>query len=458
MKLTGRITDVMGQIVHVEVYGEKPAIHDVLVTQDKPQMMMEVVAGLSGNVFQCICYSRTSSLKRNVEVYNTGKSLEIPVGDYVLGRVFDVFGDVQDGLGELKSGDKKEIFGDVESSYDEVIPAKEIIETGIKAIDFFSPMLKGGKLGLFGGAGVGKTVLLTELINNIVISSKSSNFLSVFAAVGERSREAHELIENLNEAKVMDRVALILGQMGENPAVRFRTALAGATLASYFRDVKRKDVLFFIDNMYRYAQAGNELSVLTSSLPSEGGYQPTLTSEMGILHQRLMSNTSSSITSVEAIFVPSDDLTDYAVRSIFPYLDATIVLSRGIYQQGRMPAIELLESNSSSLGADIVGQYHYDTAIQAKNLLQKSLQIERLVNLIGVAELSLEDQTTYRRGEILKNYMTQSFNVVEAQTGLPGISVPLPQTIKDVDAILSGKFDNSDPDKFLYIGGIDIVS
>lgn len=451
MKIAGKIKDINGQIVTVSSYSDRPAIHDILVTQDEPAVMMEVSSSLGGDLFQCVCFSNIASLRRNIEVYNTQKSLVVPVGDKILGRVYDVFGEAQDGLGELKHDNLVGIFEETTEFYDDIYAGKELIETGIKAIDFFSPMTKGGKLGLFGGAGVGKTVLLTELINNIVISSHKDDFVSVFSAVGERSREAQELVENLNDAKVMDRVALVLGQMGQNPAIRFRTALAGATLASYFRD-RKKNVLFFIDNMYRYAQAGNELSVMMSNLPSEGGYQPTLSSEMGILHQRLMSNSYGTITSVEAIFVPSDDLTDNGVRSIFPYLDATIVLSRSVYQQGRMPAIELLESKSSSLNPDIVGLYHYNTAIKAKNLLERSVQIERLVSLIGIAELSLEDQVTYRRAEALKNYMTQSFKVVEGQTGLPGVVVPLASTVKDVEAILSGKYDNEDPDKFLYIG------
>ena len=302
---------------------------------------------------------------------NTGKSIEIPVGDAVLGRIINIFGEPQDGRGEIKTDERRTIVSrDV--SFDDVIPASEVFVTGIKAIDFFSPLLKGGKVGLFGGAGVGKTILLTEIIHNVVILNKDKN-VSVFTGVGERSREGQELYESLDESNVLSSVSLIYGLMGENPAVRFRTALIGATIAEHFRDEEKKNVLFFIDNIFRYAQAGHELSTLMNTIPSEGGYQATLASEMANFQERLVSNTSGSISSFEAVYVPADDITDYAVQSIFPYFDSTVVLSREIYQEGRFPAIDLLSSTSSGLSIDIVGDSHYHTVINAQNLLKKGI-------------------------------------------------------------------------------------
>lgn len=450
MKYVGKIQNIVGQVITVKSIDHKPAVRNVIKDMDG-KFIMEVFAQTSEDTFSCICFTPTKDVSRGIEVYDTGRSLSIPADKSSLGRVFDILGMVFEGQVINDESDYVSIFEEGNSAYDDLITYDEILKTGIKAIDFFTPILKGGKVGLFGGAGVGKTVLLTELINNIVITNKESNYLSVFSAVGERSREAQELIENLKDAKVMERVALVLGQMGENPAIRFRTALAGATLAASFRDQQKKDILFFIDNMYRYAQAGNELSVMMNNLPSEGGYQPTLTSEMGLVHQKLLSNKNGSITSVEAIFVPSDDMTDVGVRSIFPYLDASLVLSRDVYQAGRLPAIDFLKSNSASLTPDIVGHFHYETAIKAKNLLEQASQIERLVNLIGVSELSPEDQTLYKRGEILKNYMTQSFHVVSAQTGMDGVFVDVKDTVKDVNNILLGQYDNLDPASMSYI-------
>ncbi len=443
---------VRGQIVEVEFLDYPPSIHDILVLEIDPTVKMEVYASSSSTSFFCFSYSPMKVMHRGAVILNTGKPIEIPVGDQVLSRIIDIFGEPQDGKGTIKTTARRTIVS-ADVSLDDVVPANEILVTGIKPIDFFSPLLRGGKVGLFGGAGVGKTILLTEIIHNVVILNKDKN-VSVFTGVGERSREGQELYESLGESKVLDSVALIYGLMGENPAVRFRTAMVGATIAEYFRDSMNKNVLFFIDNVFRYAQAGHELSTLMNTIPSEGGYQATMASEMAQFHERLVSNKSGSISSFEAVYVPADDITDYAVQSIFPYFDSTVVLSREIYQEGRFPAIDLLSSTSSGLSIDIVGEDHYHTVINAQNLLKKGVSLERIVQLVGESELSQQDQNLYRRSRIMKNYMTQSFFVIEPQTGKPGAFVPVEQTVADVKSIIDGDYDSHDPDEFLFIGSL----
>jgi F-type H+-transporting ATPase subunit beta len=311
--------------------------------------------------------------------------------------------------------------------------------------------MRGGKAGLFGGAGVGKTVILSEIIYNIVILNPEKN-VSVFTGVGERTREGEELYTTLKENKVMQGVTLIYGSMGENPAVRFRTAFAGVTLAEYYRDILGKNVLFFIDNIFRFAQSGYELSTLMNVLPSEGGYQATLSSEMASFHERLASTERNTITTLEAIYVPADDLTDSGVQSIFPYLDSDIILSRSVYQEGRFPAIDILASNSSALNEETVGVAHYQTALDAQTTLKKALALERIVALIGESELSVSDQVLYKRAKYIKNYMTQNFTVVESQTEKKGVRVSIKDTVSDVRAILDGKVDSLSPEDLLYIG------
>lgn len=455
-KTTGKVTSVKGQIVQVEFELDKPRIHDLLVLDKNKEVVLEVFRSSSSTSFYCLLLSDSQNISRGDKVLNTQKTLQVPATDKVLGRVIDIFGDVHDKDEPVSRDVLKEIF-DFKVNQDKVVVPKDILETGIKAIDFFAPFYRGGKAGLFGGAGVGKTVLLTELINNVVISGEdgaNEKNVSVFAAVGERSREAQELYENLKEAKVLGKTALLLGQMGENPAVRFRTAYAAAAISEFFRDDKEKNVLFFMDNMYRFAQAGNELSTLMNVIPSEDGYQPTLTSEMGAVHERLYSTEKANITAVEAIFVPSDDLTDYGVRSVFPYLDTTLVLSRDIYQSGRLPAIDLLGSTSAALNPEVAGEDHYNAFIEAKALLEKASTLERIVSLIGESELSYDNEKIYRRATILKNYMTQYFFVVAAQTGRDGVKVPLAETVSDVKRILGGDFDTATPDDFLFIGSL----
>lgn len=452
MGKTGKIVSVIGNIVEVEFEEEGPAIHDVLILEKDPRVWMEVYTSSTSFSYYCILLSKSKKLQRGAKVRNTGEPIKIPVGNQILGRVIDIFGKVQDGKGELETGDSRPIFAST-VKFEHILVSRQILETGIKAIDFFAPILLGGKVGLFGGAGVGKTILLTEIIHNVVHKSAGKS-VTVFSGVGERVREGQELYESLQTTGILPNVALIFGEMGKNPTVRFRTAAAGATLAEYFRDYMRKDVLFFIDNVFRFAQAGYELGTLMNTIPSEGGYQATLSSEMANFHERLTSTKKGSITSIEAIYVPSDDITDYAVQSVFPYLDSNVNLSRLIYQEGRFPAVDLLASTSSALNIEIVGELHYKTLIQTQDLLKKALSLERIVSLVGESELSLEDQIIFRRARILKNYMTQTFFVTSEQTDKKGAYIPLKETVEDVSQIISGKYDDYPTETFLYISSL----
>ncbi len=447
----GKVVAILGQIVEVEFGRLKhPKIHDVLHLVEDPTVVMEVYTSAAEHSYYCLLLTTSKKLSRGKAVVNTSTALTIPVGSPVLGRAIDMFGRSFDGKEELKTVELTPIFNEgVE--YDHVITPSEVLETGIKAIDFFSPIIKGGKVGLFGGAGVGKTTILTEIIYNVVILHKNDS-VSVFSGVGERIREGEELYETLQESGVLPSVALIFGQMAENPAVRFRTAFAGATIAEHFRDKMSKNVLFFIDNVFRFAQAGYEIATDMSTIPGEGGYQATLYTEMGHLHERLVSSETGSITSIEAVYVPSDDLTDLGVQSVFPYLDSNVVLSRDVYQEGRFPAINLLASTSTALNPDIVGEKHYKTFIEAQSILKKATALERIVSLIGESELSAEDQLIYRRYQLLLNYMTQNFSVMEAQTGHKGAYIKLEETIEDVASIIAGNYDQIRPEKLLNIG------
>lgn len=446
----GKVVSVKGQIVEVEFTGEKPEIYDVLVFREDSLVKMEVYTSASPNSFYCLALSDITKLHHGSDVVNTGQPIKIPVGQEMLGRVIDSLGEPQDGQGEIKVKEMRPIIQKDVAYADLHIPS-ELLETGIKAVDFLTPIVKGGKVGLFGGAGVGKTVIISEIIHNLVILNPEKN-VTVFTGVGERTREGEELYATLTESKVMQGVSLIYGSMGENPAIRFRTAFTGVTLAEYYRDQLGKDVLFFIDNIFRFAQSGYELSTLINAIPSEGGYQSTLTSEMASFHERLVSTQKNAITTFEAIYVPADDLTDSGVQAIFPYLDSGIVLSRNVYQEGRFPAIDLLGSSSSSLNAETVGENHYETALEAQTLLKKAVALERIVSLIGESELSSEDQVIYKRSKMLKNFMTQNFTVVETQTEKKGVYVKVSETVSGVREILDGKFDSLKPEDFLYIG------
>jgi F-type H+-transporting ATPase subunit beta len=454
MNYQGKVIAIQGQIIQVEFGQHKPADHDLLVLADDPTVKMEVYTSSGPSAYFCILLSPTSKLHRGAKVINTNKPIHIPVGKETLGRVFDIFGNPLDGKGALAASTTWPIYRDT-PVYTELSTQQQVLETGIKVIDLFCPILRGGKVGLFGGAGVGKTLLLTEIIHNVVQISNNPNkkqTLSVFAGIGERTREGQELHESLASGGVLPYTTLIFGPMGENPAVRFLTSYGAVTVAEYLRDMLQTDVLFFIDNIFRFAQAGNELSLLTNTIPSEDGYQATLNSEMASLHERLASTKSSSITTFEAIYVPNDDILDQGVQAVLPYLESIVILSRSVYQEGHLPAIDILSSTSSALDARIVGEAHYVANVNALGLLKKAVELDHIVSLVGESELSQEDQILFKRAKKLRNYMTQSFFVAEAQSGRKGKYVPLEKTIKDVNDIITGKYDSVTEEKFMYIG------
>lgn len=456
---TGTVVALRNQIAQVSfTNGNLPKLHSLLTLSEDQSSQLEVFGFSEATVADCLILTQNNALKIGASVKDTGKLSSIPVGKNVLGRVINSLGEIEDGQA-FTAEDSRPLYGSPDTPTTHLkniqIPT-EILETGIKAIDFFAPLLKGGKLGLFGGAGLGKTMLLTELMHNIVIrhSNDQSKRVALFTAVGERIREAQELVVNLKEADALKNAVIVMGQMGENPALRFRTAAAGVALAEYFRDEQESDVLFFVDNMYRYSQAGYEIATQQSLIPSEDGYQPNLPTQIGTIHQRLASTHKHSITTIEAVYLPSDDITDYSVRSIMPYLDSIIVLSREVYQEGRLPAIDLLSSSSSAMRPDYVSKKHSLAYQKARQLLEHSVRLERIVSLVGMNELSPENKTIYKRAQLLKNYMTQPFVVIEKQGGVPGEFVPLAQTIADVMHIVDGKVDDYDPEKIRMIGAL----
>lgn len=438
----GKIVGIQGQIVMVTFEDEKPQCHDILHPKGFPQMYLEVYVQQSKNVFACLALCGVELLHRGQEVLNTQTPLTFPMGKGILGRVVDVLGQTHDDVGALSHVTPVPL---ITPSHVTVVAPSKILHTGVKAIDFFAPVLTGGKVGFFGGAGIGKTVLLTEIMHN-VLSHAQEKDVAVFTGIGERAREGEELFTTLSENGVMDQITLLYGQMGENPAVRFKTAIAGSALAEYFRETMQKNVLFFVDNMYRFAQAGYELATCLDSLPSEGGYQATLASEMASIHERLSSTTSGSITSFETVYVPSDDISDHGVQAIFPHLDASITLSRSVYQQGYFPAMDLLESSSTAISPHHIGTKHAGLLTLAQKLLKKAKELERIVSLIGLSELSLEDKKEYKRAKILKNYMTQNAHDTTHAT-----FVQVTAVVADVEEILGGIYDDTDEKLFKNI-------
>lgn len=446
----GTVVAVRSSIAIVTFEGvQQPQMHDVLVVRDAPQVQLEVVQSSAPAAFFCLILTPDSNIARGTRITNTHEQLAIPVGREVLGRAFDIFSEGHDGKGPLTTQQRRPLFSPSIKHLQTVKRPSQIVETGIKPIDFFTPLLKGGKAALVGGAGIGKTVILTELVNRLVVQRRlSGKSVTVFSAVGERSREGQELYEKLVETNTMPHTALIVGQMGESPAVRSRTAYAGATIAEYFRDTQYTDVLFFMDNIFRFAQAGHELATLMNAIPSEDGYQPTLASEMAALQERLISTEEASITSFLALYVPSDDLTDYGVRSVFPYLDTMIVLSRDVFQRGRFPAIDLLTSTSAALSPLYIGTKHYTTYIHTKQTLETAATLERIVSLVGESELSIENQRTYKRAALILNYMVQDLFVGKSAF------IPLKETVQTVQDILEGHYDGYDPLELRNIGSI----
>ena len=446
LKQKGTISKIKGHIVEVEYYDDPPKRYDLYTVDGAGGALMEVYASASPTSVYCLALTPTNVYARGAEVVNTGKTLSLPVGKQLYGRAINVFGEPIDGKQDLDFTQHVSIFASNTNPQNLIVPS-EILETGIKVLDFFTPLLKGGKIGLFGGAGVGKTVLLTEIIHN-VSGRQSDSHMSVFTGIGERSREGQELLESLESTGVLPQVALVFGEMRQNPAVRYRTGYAGVALAEYFRDIEQKNVLVFIDNMYRFVQAGYELGTLMSQIPSEGGYPPTLSSDMAEIHERLSSTSDGAVTTFETIYVPSDDITDPGVQSVLPYLDARVVLSRWIYQEGYFPAIDTLASNSSALNPDVIGKKHYECYLQAQKIVKEAVNLEKIASLIGEAELSQENQKVYKRAQIIKNYMTQPFITASHDGEDKSTYVALEHTVADIESILAGDHDHSPPQIF----------
>ena len=452
----GIVTEISGPVVDVRfAEGELPSINEALtLTAEGRTYTMEVEQHLTGDTVRCIMMSGSDGLSRGLEVEALGHGIQVPVGEVTLGRMFDVLGRPIDGKGEVPQDAERWNIHRRPPSFDQQQPAAEILETGIKVIDLLEPYAKGGKIGLFGGAGVGKTVLIQELIHNVAMEHGG---YSIFTGVGERSREGNDLWREMQESGVSDKTALVFGQMNESPGVRMRVALSGLTMAEYFRDTEHKDVLLFIDNIFRFVQAGSEVSTLLGRMPSAVGYQPTLANEMGSLQERITSTKSGSVTSVQAVYVPADDLTDPAPATTFSHLDATTVLSRKISEQGIYPAVDPLASTSRILEADIVGEDHYSIARRVQETLQKYQELQDIIAILGMEELSDEDKKTVARARRIQRFLSQPMFVAEKFTGTPGAYVPLSETLRGFKEILSGSMDEYPEAAFFNAGTIDDV-
>ncbi|MBR2841190.1 F0F1 ATP synthase subunit beta [Candidatus Saccharibacteria bacterium] len=448
-KETGKIIQIVGVVVDVEfAKGKLPRINDALeVMNGKEKIVLEVMQHLSETTIRAISLSSTDGLSRDAEVVATGSPISVPVGDATMGRMFNVTGDVIDGGDEIKDAEYMPIHR-AAPSLEEQSNKTEVLETGIKVIDLIAPITKGGKVGLFGGAGVGKTVLIQELINNI---AKFHSGNSVFAGVGERTREGNDLYFEMKESGVLDKTSLVFGQMNEPPGARLRVALTGLTIAESFRD-QGKDVLLFIDNIFRFTQAGSEVSALLGRMPSAVGYQPNLQQEMGALQERITSTKKGSVTSVQAVYVPADDLTDPAPATTFAHLDSTIVLSRALTEIGIYPAVDPLESSSTILDPQLVGEKHYNAAREAQRVLQEYKDLQDIIAILGMEELSDEQKQTVNRARRLQRYFSQPMFVAEVFTGTPGEYVKLADVVDDVTDILAGKYDDQ-PEEWFYMTG-----
>ena len=451
--MEGKIIQIMGPVVDVEFDGYLPAINDAIeVLGTKERLVLEVAAHIGDSRVRTIAMDMTEGLQRGAKVVATGAPIMVPVGDEVLGRIFNVIGEpVDDGANVSADCPKWSIHREA-PSFEEQATSTEMFETGIKVVDLLAPYAKGGKVGLFGGAGVGKTVIIMELIHNVAFKHDG---YSVFAGVGERTREGNDLYFEMKDSNVLDKVALCYGQMSEPPGARNRIALTGLTMAEYFRDEAGLDVLMFVDNIFRFAQSGSEMSALLGRIPSAVGYQPTLAREMGMLQERITSTNKGSITSVQAVYVPADDLTDPAPASVFAHLDATTVLNRKIAEKGIYPAVDPLDSTSRILSADVLGDDHYNTARGVQSLLQKYKDLQDIIAILGMDELSEADKLVVDRARKIEKFLSQPFFVAEVFTGSPGKYVELADTIKGFKGILDGSFDHMPENSFYMVGGID---
>lgn len=454
-KHVGEVVQVIGPVLDIRfAHDELPALLNAIEVDNKgAKLIVEVAQQIGDNTVRCIAMSSTDGLVRGMKAVDTGGPITVPVGEECLGRVFNLRGEPVDNRPEPEIKERWAIHRPA-PSYEEQTPATEILETGIKVVDLICPYAKGGKIGLFGGAGVGKTVLIMELIHNVATAHGG---LSVFTGVGERTREGNDLYNEMQESGVIDKTALVYGQMNEPPGARMRVGLSGLTMAEYFRDVKNQDVLLFIDNIFRFTQAGSEVSALLGRMPSAVGYQPTLATEMGALQERITSTRKGSITSVQAVYVPADDLTDPAPATTFAHLDATTVLSRKIVEQGIYPAVDPLESSSRILEADVVGEEHYEVARRVQEILQKYKELQDIIAILGMEELSDEDKNTVHRARKIQRFLSQPFHVAENFTGIPGRYVPLKETIRGFKAIVNGEMDEYPENAFFNVGTIDEV-
>ena len=449
----GSVSQVMGPVVDVRFEeGVLPSIHNALIMENGDKLLtVEVAQHIGDNIVRCIAMSSTDGLKRGTPVTDTKRPITVPVGRSTLGRIFNVLGDTVDNLPFDEKAERWNIHRSA-PGYRELSTSTKVLETGIKVIDLICPYSKGGKVGLFGGAGVGKTVLIMELINNV---AKQHGGLSVFTGVGERTREGNDLYNEMKESGVLANTTLVYGQMNEPPGARMRVALSGLTMAEYFRDEENQDVLLFIDNIFRFTQAGSEVSALLGRMPSAVGYQPTLATEMGDLQERITSTGKGSITSIQAVYVPADDLTDPAPATTFAHLDATTVLSRGIASQGIYPAVDPLESTSRILSPNILGEEHYSTAREVQRILQRYTELMDIIAIMGMDELSDEDKLLVHRARKIQRFLSQPFAVSEKFTGIPGAYVPLAETIRGFREIIDGKYDDLPESAFLFVGTID---
>ena len=451
----GTVAQVQGPVIDVQFpQGELPSIRDALwLEADGQKRVMEVAQHIGRDTVRCFMLSPSEGIGRGMEVTSMGGPISVPVGEKVLGRMFNVLGDPIDGKGEVNTQERWSIHRQPPSFADQR-PVVDLFETGIKVIDLLAPYARGGKIGLFGGAGVGKTVLIQELIHNIATQHGG---YSIFTGVGERTREGSDLWREMTESGVISKTALVFGQMNESPGARMRVALTGLTMAEYFRDQEHQDVLLFIDNIFRYVQAGSEVSALMGRMPSAVGYQPTLANEMGSLQERITSTKSGAITSVQAVYVPADDLTDPAPATTFTHLDATTVLSRKIVEQGIYPAVDPLESTSRILEPDVVGQEHYEVARKTQELMQRYRELQDIIAILGMEELGEEDKLAVWRARKIQKFFSQPFSVAETFTGIPGRYVPVEETVKGFGAIISGEMDHIPEAAFQMAGTIDDV-
>ena len=452
-KNIGKVVQIVGAVVDIRF--EKDSLPDLLnaieIDNKGEKLVVEVAQHIGDDIVRCIAMGSTDGLVRGIDAVDTGKAISVPVGKETLSRMFNLLGEPVDNLPAPETKERWEIHREP-PTYEEQSASNEILETGIKVIDLIAPYLKGGKIGLFGGAGVGKTVLIQELINNVANQHGGS---SVFSGVGERTREGNDLYYEMKESGVIDKTVLVYGQMNEPPGARMRVALSGLTMAEYFRDVEHQDVLLFIDNIFRFTQAGSEVSALLGRMPSAVGYQPTLATEMGQLQERITSTTKGSITSVQAVYVPADDLTDPAPATTFAHLDATTVLSRSISSLGIYPAVDPLESNSRILSPEIVGNEHYQVARQVQSILQRYVELQDIIAIMGMDELSDEDKLTVSRARKIQRFLSQPFSVAEQFTGMKGKYVPIKETIRGFKEIIEGKHDDLPESAFLFVGTID---